>query len=141
MAPQSHGLSSDASCGAGTEGTGCVPGERPVQVNDFQLKPKRTVIRIRSHHVIGESHKGQGHQAFFQKGQRVNILGSAGHAVSITVIRLHNCGGESSPQPHRNECAELCPNKTLSVDTDFEFYITFLCHETLFFLILFSNHL
>ena len=90
--------------------------------------------------MIEESHKGQGHQAFFEKGQRVNILGSAGHAVSITVIQLHNCGGESSPQPHRNECAELCPNKTLSVDTDFEFYITFLCREMLFFLILFSNH-
>ena len=57
--------------------------------------------------MIEESHKGQGHQAFFEKGQRVNILGSAGHAVSITVIRLHNCG-EKAALNHTEMNVQTC---------------------------------
>lgn len=46
--------------------------------------------------MIEESQKGQGHQTFFEKGQRVNALGPAGHTISITTVGLYNRGGKAA---------------------------------------------
>lgn len=92
----------------------------------------------RFHYLIEISHKGQGQQTYFEKGQTVTILGSVGHNVSITTIQLYHCWGwgwgvvgKSRPRQHINACAQLCLNKTLFVDTDFECYMIFMCHEIL----------
>ena len=78
----------------------------------------------------------KGQQTFSIEGPLVNILGSVGHRVFITITQLCHC---SMKVEKVSKQISACANTALFMDTNIGFPMIFLCQEI--FVLIFSNHL